>query len=248
MVSPLIGGVLDTAFGWEAIFLFIAFLSSAVLLWALLALPETKAATPPQAAGRLWQEWRALLAQPKFHGYMLCAALGSTAFFLFLGGGPHVVVSQMGRSSAEYGVWFAITSLGYMAGNFAASRLSQRRGVDAMIMTGLVFQLAGAVLIAVLVPTMWQVGPAIIFLPQTIMSVGAGLLLPNAIAGAVSVRPHAAGAASGLTGFAQMAFGAALTQIVSVALASAGTAMPLAWMALAGVLATGVAYVWLVRR
>jgi len=248
MIAPFIGGVLDTAFGWEAIFVFIALASGAVLLWALLALPETKAATTSQTAGRLWQEWRELLTHAKFHGYVLCAALGSAAFFLFLGGGPHVVVTQMGRSSAEYGVWFAITSIGYMAGNFAASRFSQRLGVDLMIMIGLVFQLAGSVFIAVLVATMWQAGPAIIFLPQTVISFGSGLLLPNAIAGAVSVRPQAAGTASGLTGFAQMALGAGLTQIVSGALVSAGTAMPMAWMMLAGVLATGAAYVGLVRR
>ena len=40
---------------------------------------------------------------------------------------------MMGRSSAEYGLWFALTSVGYMSGNFTASRLSQRFGVDAMI-------------------------------------------------------------------------------------------------------------------
>ena len=72
------------------------------------------------------------------------------------------------------------------------------------------------------------------------------LLLPNAIAGAVSVRPQAAGTAAGMTGFTQMAIGAASTQMVTVLLA--GTAMPMAWMMLAAVLATGVAYAGLVRR
>ena len=57
----------------------------------------------------------------------------------------------MGRTSAEYGVWFAITSLGYMIGNFTASRLSQRFGVDAMIMAGIAFELTGAGLTALLV-------------------------------------------------------------------------------------------------
>ena len=35
MISPLIGGILDTAFGWEAIFLFLALFSGAVLTWAV---------------------------------------------------------------------------------------------------------------------------------------------------------------------------------------------------------------------
>lgn len=42
MVAPLIGGLLDTAFGWEAIFIFITAMSAAVLLWAVLMLPETR--------------------------------------------------------------------------------------------------------------------------------------------------------------------------------------------------------------
>ncbi len=45
-----------------------------------------------------------------------------------------------------------------------------------------------------------------------------------------------------------MAVGAVLTQIVSVALVNSTTAMPMAWMMLTGVLATGAVYVGLVKR
>jgi DHA1 family bicyclomycin/chloramphenicol resistance-like MFS transporter len=248
MVAPMIGGILDTAFGWEAIFLFLAVFSGVVLLWAVFVLPETRPARVAQSPGMLIQEWRALLGSAKFHGYVLCGALGSASFFTFLGGGPYVVVTLMGRSSAEFGVWFAVTSLGYMSGNFTASRLSQRFGVDAMIVIGIVFQLIGAVLTALLVATMPDAGPAIIFLPQLVISFGNGLLLPNAIAGAISVRPQAAGAAAGMTGFTQMAIGAASTQIVSSALAGGSSAMPMAWMMVIVAVATGVAYGLLVRR
>jgi DHA1 family bicyclomycin/chloramphenicol resistance-like MFS transporter len=248
MVAPMVGGILDTAFGWEAIFLFIALFSAVVLMWAVFVLPETRPANVPHTSAGLVHEWRALIGSAKFHGYVLCGALGSAPFFTFLGGGPHVVVTLMGRSSAEFGIWFALTSLGYMSGNFTASRLSQRLGVDAMIMAGIVFELIGAGLTTVLVATMSEAGPAIIFVPQLVISYGNGLLLPNAIAGAISVRPQAAGAAAGMTGFTQMAIGAASTQIVSIALAGASSAMPMAWMMVIVVVATGVAYGALVRR
>ena len=248
MISPLIGGILDTAFGWESIFVFISLFSSAVLLWATFVLPETRPESVAHIPGMLLREWRALIGNAKFHGYVLCGALGSAPFFTFLGGGPHVVVTLMGRTSAEYGVWFAITSLGYMGGNFTASRLSQRFGVDAMIMAGIVIELIGTSLTALLVATMPEAGPATIFLPQLVVSIGSGMLLPNAMAGAISVRPQAAGAASGMAGFTQMAIGSASTQIVSVALAGAATAMPMAWMMLIAAAATGAAYGVLVRR
>jgi len=195
----------------------------------------------------LIEQWRALLGNAKFYGYVLCGALGSAPFFTFLGGGPYIVVTLMGRTSAEFGLWFALTSLGYMSGNFIASRLSQRFGLDAMIMAGIAFELTGAGLTALLVATMPEAGPAIIFLPQMVISYGNGLLLPNAIAGAISIRPQAAGAASGMTGFVQMAVGAASTQVVSILLAGAGSAMPMAWMLVIVVVATAVAYWALVR-
>ncbi len=187
-----------------------------------------------------------LLRSAKFQGYVLIAALGSAPYFTFLGGGPYVVVTLMGRTAAEYGAWFALTSFGYMSGNFTASRLSQRLGIDAMIVAGIVAELIGSALTLVLVARLPDAGPAIIFLPQLVISYGNGLLLPNAIAGAVSVRPQAAGSASGMTGFVQMATGAASTQVVSMLLA--GSAMPMAWQMLVVVLATGVAYAALVKR
>ncbi len=247
MVAPLIGGILDTAFGWEAIFLFIALFGAGVLVWAVLFLPETRPAVVAGAPTMLWQHWRALLGNAKFHGYVLAGALGSAPFFTFIGGGPHVVVTMMGRTSAEYGLWFAVTSLGYMSGNFTASRLSQQLGVDTMIMAGVGFELVGASLTAALVATIPDAGPAIIFLPQFVISYGNGLLLPNAIAGAVSVRPQAAGAASGVAGFTQMALGAASTQLVTMALAGATTAMPMAWMMVIEVVATGLVFFVLAR-
>lgn len=248
MVSPLIGGVLDTTFGWEAIFLFVALMALAVLIWTVPALPETRPAAVAATPGKLWQEWRALLGSAKFHGYILAGALGSMAFFTFLGGGPHVVVTMMGRTSAEYGLWFAVAPLGYMIGNFAASRLTLRWGVDVMIMAGAAVEFIGAGLTLALIATVPEAGPVTIFVPQIIINIGNGLLLPNAIAGAVSVRPQAAGSAAGLAGFAQMALGAAAAQTVTLALAGATTALPMGWMMVAEVVATGVVFWVLARR
>lgn len=248
MIAPLVGGILDTAFGWEAIFLFIALFSAGVLLWALPVLPETRPQGAAQSLMRMASDARALLASAKFYGYVLIGALGSAPFFTFLGGGPHVVVTLMGRTSAEYGVWFALSSLGYMSGNFTASRLSQRLGINVLIAAGIVCEVVGACITTTLFATVPGSGPAILFLPQMLISYGNGLLLPNAIAGAVSINPQAAGTASGMTGFTQMAIGAGSTQVVSMLLAGAGSAMPLALQMVVVALGAGVAYVALVRR
>jgi DHA1 family bicyclomycin/chloramphenicol resistance-like MFS transporter len=246
MVSPLIGGILDTALGWQAIFMFVTLASAIVLVWAVLTLPETRVHDPAHDEGSFLTQTRRLATSPSFLGYMLCAALGSAQFFIILGGGPHVVISIMGRVSAEYGIWFAVSSVGYMAGNFAASRLSVRYGVDALIWWGILIEIGGAVTAVAAVALFPGGGPATVFLPQIVISVGNGLLLPNAIAGAVSVRPQAAGTASGITGFVQMGLGAVAAQLMGYLLAHAATALPMSLATLAAGIAAAAAFLGLI--
>jgi DHA1 family bicyclomycin/chloramphenicol resistance-like MFS transporter len=87
-----------------------------------------------------------------------------------------------------------------------------------------------------------------VFAPQAFISLGNGVLLPGAISGAVSVRPQAAGAAAGITGFSQMALGAAVTQYAGILLAESPTAIPLAMLMVGLVVALAISFGLLVRR
>ena len=248
-LGPLIGGLLETGFGWEAIFVFTAVTSVAVVTWAAVALPETRGVNmPPGAQQGFFRDLAGLVRNRKFGGYVCAGAFGSATFFAFLGGGPHIIITLMERSPAEYGVWFAASSIGYMAGNYVASRLSTRYGIDRMIWAGIGFEVAGVVLAALLAAFAMHWGPVIVFGPQLIVNFGNGLLLPGAIAGAVSVRPQAAGTAAGMTGFSQMALGAALSQYAGTLLAESPTALPLAVLMVAMVAVLGIGFGLLVRR
>jgi DHA1 family bicyclomycin/chloramphenicol resistance-like MFS transporter len=220
-----------------------------VFAWAVIALPETrKVSVLPGERNHFRSDLRALAASPRFFGYALCAGLGSAPFFSFLGGAPHVVVSMLGRTSAEFGLWFFVPAFGFMAGNFAVSRLAARFGIDALIWWGIAFTIAGCLINAavyVAVPG-WEM--ATIFLPQIIIGLGNGLLLPTAIAGAVSIRPQVAGTASGMTGFIQMAIGAGAAQLSGHVIAGASNAMPMLLLMLFFGIATAAAVFALVTR
>ena len=248
MVAPLIGGILDTLFGWEAIFVFAAIVSFTVFAWAALALPETRKLSPASGQRHFRADLAALAASPRFFGYALCAGLGSAPFFSFLGAAPHVAVTLLGRTSAEYGLWFFVPSIGFMAGNFAVSRLTARFGIDALIWWGIALTIIGCllnVLVYVALPG-WEM--ATIFLPQIVIGVGNGLLLPTSIAGAVSIRPQVAGTASGATGFIQMAIAAAAAQLGGNVIAHAPDAMPMLLLMLMFGITTAIAVWTLVRR
>jgi DHA1 family bicyclomycin/chloramphenicol resistance-like MFS transporter len=248
MIAPLIGGALDTAFGWQAIFLFVGLFTVAVLVWTIFELPETRAVVTSEGFARFLGDARTLLADPAFIGYALVSTFNSAMFFTFIGGAPHVVVTIMHRSSAEYGLWFVVLSLTYMAGNFTAGRWSERLGVDTMVRAGVAVTVAGAAIGATWVLLEPHGGPAVVFIPQMIIGFASGFMLPNAIAGAVSVRPQAAGTAAGITGFMQMGLGAATSQLIGHLLAGADTALPLAVVVLVLCACGLVAFFGLVRK
>ena len=248
-LSPLIGGLLETGFGWEAIFIFTAVTAALIVGWAALTLPETRGLNTSHGPQEGFLRDLAKLSRSKrFAGYVCAGAFGSATFFAFLGGGAHVVVTLMQRSPAEYGAWFAVASIGYMAGNFASSRFSTRHGIDRMIWAGIAVEIAGVALSTVLTTYALHWGPAIVFVPQMIVNFGNGLLLPGAISGAVSMRPQAAGTAAGITGFTQMALGAAITQYAGTLMADSPSAVPLSLLMDALVVLLAISFALLVRR
>ncbi len=228
MIAPLIGGALDTAVGWQAIFAFMGLFAAVVLVWVTFQLPETRAVAAGEGFAHFIAASASLLTNRAYLGYALVAATNSAMFFTFIGGAPHVVVTQMHRSSAEYGVWFLFISLTYMVGNFAAGRWSVKYGVDFMIRAGVAVTVLGSAIGMLWVLADPLSSPAVIMVPQMIIGFASGFMLPNSIAGAVSVRPQAAGAASGIMGFMQMGLGAATAQLVGHLLDGAQTALPLA--------------------
>src|SRR5215218_6084113 len=70
MVAPLIGGLLDTAFGWEAIFIFVAVSSALVFLWAQVTLPETRKQQLNTPRRRFWFDLRLLFSSKEFIAYV----------------------------------------------------------------------------------------------------------------------------------------------------------------------------------
>jgi DHA1 family bicyclomycin/chloramphenicol resistance-like MFS transporter len=210
MLSPLTGGLLETAFGWRAIFYVITAASFTVAIAIALALPETR--RERTEAGGFRGDVGSLFTSRAFIGYMLCQVLASQIIFAFAGGGPYIVVMQMGRTSAEYGAWFATTGFAYLVGNLFCVRYAPRHSLEKLIWFGLALQLLGTSLNLI-----WSIFgtnqmPSWLFGTQMIVMVANAFVMSNSAAGAISVRPQAAGTASGAMGFLQMGIGSLVSQ------------------------------------
>jgi DHA1 family bicyclomycin/chloramphenicol resistance-like MFS transporter len=143
---------------------------------------------------------------------MLCQVLASQIIFLFAGGGPYLVVNEMHRSSAEYGAWFATTAFAYLIGNAFCVRFAPRHQLEKLIWFGLALQLSGSALNLAWSFAGLNQTPLLLFGTQMIVMVGNAFVMANSAAGAISVRPEAAGTASGAMGFLQMGVGSLISQ------------------------------------
>ena len=212
MLSPLAGGLLEISLGWRSIFYALTALSIVTFAGVALALPETRRIDDRKANGSFADGARSLLSSHAFIGYVLCQVLASSIIFTFAGAGPYVVVNQMGRSSAEYGAWFATSGFAYLVGNLCCVRFAPRHSLEKLIWFGLVMQLAGSFL-----NLLWGVMglnqiPSWLFITHMIIMFGNAFTMSNSAAGALSIRPHVAGTASGMMGFLQMGFGSLCSQ------------------------------------
>jgi DHA1 family bicyclomycin/chloramphenicol resistance-like MFS transporter len=212
LVSPLAGGLIESTFGWRAIFY--AITAAAILIAAAIAiaLPETRRARDPDSAAGFLGDARSLLKSRVFNGYMLCQVLASALIFTFAGAGPYVVVTQMGRSSIEYGAWFATSGLAYLIGNLCCVRYAPHHALDRLIWFGLALQIAGSVLNLVWGMAGLNQNPSWLFITHMLVMFANAFVMSNSAAGAISVRPQAAGTASGTMGFLQMGFGSLCSQ------------------------------------
>jgi DHA1 family bicyclomycin/chloramphenicol resistance-like MFS transporter len=228
MLAPTVGALLTEAFDWRAIFWFVAAVG-AVLTWLVQRqLIETHVARYGGSARfGLFAGARVLLRSPAFVSYALQSTFAICIFFAFISGAPYFMINVLGRSTAEYGLYFIAVSAGFMLGNLVAARLSMRVGLDRMILIGSVLGLAAVVVaLVILTQELWH--PLALFGPMTVGAFANGLTVPNAQAGAVSVDPSLAGTASGCAGFSQMFAAALASQLVGML--QNGTPYPMVWV------------------
>jgi DHA1 family bicyclomycin/chloramphenicol resistance-like MFS transporter len=241
MVAPSIGGQLQEHFGWTAIFWLMALLGAACLLVTWTHVPETNLhPTSTLSFGSMFRDFRMLARDADFLLFTASSSLTTGVFFAFLGGAPYVSERILHLSPGVYGLWFAVAPVGYATGNFISGRFTERFGVARMILAGSAIAFVAAALPGLFFFAGAETATAL-FLPMMLIGFGNGLTLPSAVAGAISVRPEIAGAASGLSGSAQIGTGAVLSAIVGASLASGSTAPMFALMAAASVLAIVVA-------
>ena len=230
MLAPLTGGILQEAFDWTAIFWFMAGFGVICLAVAWMDIGETNLARSKRIDfATLFGDFGELIRSRNFLLFTACVSLTSAVFFSYLGGAPYISDRLLGLSPTAYGSWFMLITGGYVVGNFLSGRYAERIGVAWMIIIGAALSVIAVAVMAGLF-ALGDIAPVSLFLPMCIAGIGNGLVLPSAIAGAISVRPDIVGAASGLAGSVQVGSGAAISAVAGIVLDGSETGMPLIWV------------------
>ncbi len=246
MISPMLGGFLDEAFGWRANF-WALFIMGALTLWLAWKDQGETATKSGKSLTRQFGEYPELLTSPRFWGYSLAAGFCSGAFFAYLGGGPFVGSVVFGLSPFWVGIYFGAPALGYFFGNMFTGMLAQRVGLNRLVLIGSLINAFG-VLLSLLIFLIGQGSALSFFGLMTFVGLGNGLVIPNATAGMLSVRPQLAGSASGLGGAIMIGGGAALSMLAGAALSEQTGALPLLVIMLATSTAAVISILLVYRR
>jgi DHA1 family bicyclomycin/chloramphenicol resistance-like MFS transporter len=217
IIAPTLGVWIAALGGWRAIYGVLAVGGLVLLAIAVRQLGETAPRDTVTALTlrRTIANYARVLSHPVSIGYALVVALGFGCLFAYVSGSSLVLIGLLGASQRFYGLLFACTALGLMAGSFTNARLSRRGASHSRIITvGLsviatttttlvLLTLAGALRIWTLVPLLM------------IGNVAHGMVRPNAAQGALEPMPEIVGVASALLAGLQMVAGALASAVTA---------------------------------
>ena len=214
-VAPTLGGFMVVSLGWSSIFLALGGYALIMAVVVAVGIPEPMRPENRQSLriGSLWKNYRAIASDISFLGYTLTNSLTFAGLFAFLSGSSFVLIDFLGVEPQYFGLFFACIVTGYIGGNLTAVGLGRSLTPDQILIRGLIVAVAGGSLMAALatahIYNVWAV-----ILPQSLLMVGVGMVLPQTMAGALANFPSMAGSASALFGFTQMVVAAIVGALV----------------------------------
>lgn len=195
LLAPLIGGLLDTLWGWRACFAFLLALCVMVTFSMARWMPETR---PPQAPRtRLIASYKTLFSNASFNCFLLMLIGGLAGIAVFEACAGVLMGAVMGLNSMVVSVLFILPIPAAFFGAWYAGRQNKRfsslmwQSVMSCLLAGILMWIPGWFGVM----NIWT-----LLLPAALFFFGAGMLFPLATTGAMEPFPFLAGTAGALVG------------------------------------------------
>ena len=232
-VAPVVGGLLQNAFGWRSTFIATLLVGLAVLAVVATIMPETIRRRSPEKLSLLaiFRGFGVLLQNPAYRVYVSLTSLAYAGLFSFISGSSFVLIGIYGLTPPVYGLSFGCVVLGYILGTILAQRLVGPRGLDGVIALGVACLAGGGIAMLVCVASGFG-GPLGVIVPMAVYACGVGLTMPQSQAAAMMPFPDRAGAASSFPGLCQMLLSGCVGLLVGHLLKASALPLPLVMSAI----------------
>lgn len=239
ILAPSLGGVVLRWTAWRGLFVTLGVCSLLLAILAGYGLRETlpRSRRRPARVRATLHYYGFMLRDPRFLGLVTVTGLTAAAIFIYVSGSSFVMQQQYGLTKHDFAMAFAAGSVALTTATQLNVRLLRYWSSQRILVVAL-FGAAGAALALVAVAATGAGGLPAFLIPLWAMLAAAGLILPNAIALAMTRHGEAAGAAGALLGAAQFGFGAVAAPVVG--LLGAGSLAMASGMAGATMAAVGV--------
>lgn len=228
LIAPIIGGFIETYFGWRGHFYIFFIAGSWIALLVIFLLPETlqKRAEGDLTPRKFIKIYDGLLSSKMFRFFAMRIAFAYGGLFAFIMGSSYYIQTRFELSPRLFGFAFAVVVLGYMTGTLMSARYGTKLGVFKIIFIGACFQILGGIgIIGLHLLGAYHVVQIIV--PMFFYLLGNGIIMPQAQAGSMHDFPHKAGAASSLAGVMQVSAGAIIGTLVGSLIESYIIILPL---------------------
>jgi DHA1 family bicyclomycin/chloramphenicol resistance-like MFS transporter len=208
IVAPMVGGVLQTAFGWRANFVLLGGLAVIAITAVARLLPETRPRRgEPISLAAMARGYAAVASHRGFLAYLGIITATYGGLFAWVAGASIVLQGVYGLSPFAFGLLFPLGGAGYVIGTVIAARRVIRLGLDRMIGVGVLLVACGGLAAAAVVAANMHAAIWLV-LAMALYLAGVGLSMPQSMAGALTPFPDRAGTASALMGFTQQSVAA----------------------------------------
>jgi DHA1 family bicyclomycin/chloramphenicol resistance-like MFS transporter len=231
--APVIGGALQSAFGWRAVFAFLTLYGALQLAVCWRALPEThpREKRHPFAPAPLVRTYLRLASSPRLRVLSLAVALNFCGFFLYVAAAPTVIYRLLGLTEHHFPVLFVPGVLGVMLGAFLSSRMAGRRSRQRTVQLGYL-AMFGAAAFNVAYHSLYPAALPWTVLPYAAYAAGMALAAPSVQLLVLDLFPGSSGTASSMQGFTHALFTAFTASLVAPLLSGSGLTLALASLGL----------------
>jgi len=215
-IAPVFGSWLLYFFDWRAHFVLLLMLSVVTLI-GVTRLPESCKTIGDSALklSSIVDQFFDCLGNRNFIGFTLCGGATYAAMFSYISTSSFIMIELLGVAPENFGYTFMSVVIGYITGATTASRLINRWGIIRVLTLGqAVGLLAAGSLVVLAVFDVYRIMP--ILTAFFLVFAAGGLCLPIGQMGAIAELPKAAGRASSVFGFLQIAFASLLGYLVGL--------------------------------